>query len=105
KLYRAKDAKERKALLDACVAKHGAVVRQGVMLALFEDLDLQEADEEGRLSPPLKEKYAARACLVELFGYPQKVKSADQPHVSPVNKTEQARFIATLTYDKSRKIG
>jgi hypothetical protein len=105
KLYRAKDAKERKSLFDAFLAKRGTVARQGVLLYLFEDLDTQEADEEKRISPPLKEKYAARACLVELFDYPKDVKSKDRPHISPVEDSEQARFIETLIHDKCRKIG
>ena len=98
KLYLAKDAKERRLLFDAFVAKCGDVARQGILVYLFEDLHIQEADEGGHLSPGLKEKYAARACLVELFGYPEAVKSKDQPHLLPVENCTQARFIDTLVF-------
>ena len=104
-LYRIKDAADRKRRLEAFVAKHGEVARQGLLLDLFQDLDTQQADEEGRLHPPLKEKYEARACLVELYGYPKTVKSSDFPHVLPTNKFAQVRFIKTLTHDRSQKVG
>ena len=109
KLYLAKDAKERRLLFDAFVAKCGDVARQGILVYLFEDLHIQEADEGGHLSPGLKEKYAARACLVELFGYPEAVKSKDQPHLLPVENCTQARFIDTLVFfprkDRSGRAG
>ena len=85
-LYRIKDAADRKRRLEAFAAKHGEVARQGLLLDLFGDLDLQQADEEKRLYPPLKEKYEARACLVELYGYPKTVKSSDCPRILPTNK-------------------
>ena len=104
-LYRIKDAADRKRRLEAFVARHGEVARQGLLLDLFEDLDMQQADEEKRLSPPLKEKYEARACLVELYGYPKTVKSGDCPRILPTNKFAQVRFIKALTHDQSRKVG
>ena len=85
-LYRIKDSADRKRRLEAFVAKHGEVARQGLLLDLFEDLDMQQADEEKRLYPPLKEKYEARACLVELYGYPKTVKSSDCPRILPTSK-------------------
>src|SRR5262249_31035832 len=66
-LYRSKDAKERKTLFDDFIAKRGDVARQGILVYLFGDLNTQEADERGNLSPPLKDKYAARVCLIELY--------------------------------------
>ena len=104
KLYPAKDAKTRKRLFDAFLAKRGDVARQGILVYLFDDLGVQEADEGGHASPPLKKKYAARACLVELFGYPKVVKSKDQPHLLPVENCTQARFIDTLVFFPSAKI-
>ena len=104
-LYRIKDSADRKRRLEAFVAKHGEVARQGLLLDLFEDLDMQQADEEKRLHPPLQEKYEARACLVELYGYPQTVKSSDCPRILPTNKFAQVRFIRALTHDPSQKVG
>jgi ankyrin repeat protein len=104
KLYQAKDARERKEWFDAFVAKHGEVARQGCLVDLFDDLDTQEADEEGRLSPPLKESYAARACLVELYGYPKGVKSKDRPHLVPTDDAIQARFIDAVAFFPSAKL-
>jgi ankyrin repeat protein len=104
KLYPAKDAKERKDLFNTFVAKRGDVARQAIQVGLFDDLDLQEADEGGRLSPPLEKKYAARACLVELFGYPNFVKSDDRPHLLPTSDATQARFIDRLVFFASAKI-
>jgi ankyrin repeat protein len=104
KLYRIKDAKGRKKLFDAFVAKRGEVALQGCLLQLFGDLSTQEADEEGRLSPPLKAKYAARACLVELYGYPGTVKSKECPYLLPTENAVQARFIDALAFFPSPKL-
>jgi ankyrin repeat protein len=104
KLYRAKDARERKALFNAFVAKCGEAARQGCLLYLFEDLGIQEADEEGRLNPPLTERYPARACLVELYGYPQRVKSEERPQLLPTEHAMQARFIDALGFFPSAKL-
>jgi ankyrin repeat protein len=104
KLYRARDPGERKALFDAFVARRGEAARQGCLLYLFGDLSVQEADEEKRISPPLKEKYAARACLVELYGYPKGVRSKDQPHLLPTDHATQARFIDALASFPSAKL-
>jgi hypothetical protein len=104
KLYRIKDAKERKSIFDAFVAKHGEVARQGCLLNLFEDLDLQEADEQGRLSPPLNGRYDARACLVELYGYPKGVKSEERPFLLPTDNAMQASLIDALAPFPTAKI-
>jgi ankyrin repeat protein len=104
KLYRTKDAKERKVLFDEFVAKRGEVARQGILLDLFHDLDMQEADEQGRVSPPLKDKYAARVCLIELYGYPKNVKSEQRPHLLPTNQAMQARFIDAVAFFPTVKI-
>ena len=105
KLYKTADPRERKAMVEAFVAKHGEVAREGIHLYLFSDLDTQEADEQGRLHPPLAEKYAARSCLVELFGHPKEIKSKDQPaSLQPLENCSQARFIDTLIHFHTVKI-
>lgn len=104
KLYPAKAPKERQSLLETFLANEGDAARDGIVLYLFEDLSLQEADEEGRLSPPLKGKYAARACLIELFGYPKDVKSSSRPYVNTIENCALARFIDTLIYFPTPKI-
>ncbi len=101
RLYGAKTAKERKALVDDFVRQHGAVARDGVRWRLFEDLDTQEADEQGRVSPKLNPRYRARECLIDVFGLSPKVKSEDRPAVEPLEEAAQARFVQTLHYDPS----
>jgi ankyrin repeat protein len=104
RLYPAKTAKARKALVDEFVKRNGEIAREGIRWALFEDLDTQEADEEGRLSPKLKHRYRARECLIDVFGLPATVKSKDRPRTEPLAATTQARFIQTLHYDRSEKL-
>ena len=104
RLYPAKTAKERKKLVDDFVAEHGEVSRDGVRWALFQDLDTQDADEEGRVSPKLDPRYRARECLIDVFGLPPGVKSEDRPRTPPLAATDQARFIQTLRYDRSGKL-
>jgi ankyrin repeat protein len=104
KLYRSKDVKERKTLFDDFIAKHGDVARQGVLVYLFGDLDTQEADERGSLSPPLKDKYAACVCLIEFYGYPKDVKSTQRPHLLPTSESMQARFIDAVAFFPTTKI-
>ncbi len=104
RLYRAKDAGARKKLLDEFVAKHGEVGRQGVLLYVWGDFELQEAAEEGRCDALLRTKYPARACLTELFAYPKEVKSKDRPKMYPVENCTQARFIDAIAYFPTAKI-
>jgi hypothetical protein len=75
RLYPAKTTKERKALVEDFVTKHGEVSRQGIKWHLFEDLSSQEADEEGQVHPKLDSRPKARECLIEAFGLPATVKS------------------------------
>jgi len=103
-LYPAKTPKDRKARLDALVARHGEVARDGVLEYLFNDLELQEADDEGRLHPRFDPPLRARECLIELFGRPATVKSTDRPKQDPLSGADHARFIETLIYDRSEKI-
>src|SRR5262249_37605233 len=93
KLYPAKTAKERKALVEKFVAKNGQVAKDGIRWDLFDDLDMQEADEQGRVSPKLNPRYRARECLIDVFGLPATVKSKDRPKTKPLEIAAQARFI------------
>jgi ankyrin repeat protein len=104
KLYPAKDAQDRKALVDAFLATAGQQAKDGIREQLFDDLDSQEADEQGRLSPPLKDRYLARECLIELFGYPAGVKAEDKPLFVPNTDTSQARFIDAIVNFPSPRI-
>jgi ankyrin repeat protein len=104
RLYPAKTTKERKTLVDKFAANNGEIAREGIRWALFEDLDTQEADEEGRLSPKLNPRHRARECLVDVFGLPATVKSKDRPLVAPLETAAQARFVQTLHYDRSEKL-
>jgi ankyrin repeat protein len=105
RLYRAKDARERKARFDDFISKKNAVVREGILEYLFDDLNLQEHGERGSISPPVKKgEYAARQCLIELFGYPKDVKSTDRPFLLPLTHSAQARFIDTLAQFPSSKL-
>jgi len=76
--------------------KHGRFARDGVLLQLFDDLDTQIADEEGRLHPPLSPKYDARNVIVQLFGYKDSVLPRERPYVDSWSETERARFIESL---------
>ncbi len=67
------------------------------MLYLFWDLWTQENDERGSMPPPLEEKYSARECLIELFGYAKGVTSEDWPQLLPTEDAMQARFIDELS--------
>jgi ankyrin repeat protein len=104
RLYPAKTAKERKALVEEFVRKYGEVAREGIRWELFEDLATQEADEEGRLSPKLNPRHRARECLIDVFGLPATVKSKDRPRSEPLAETSKARFVQTLHYDRSEKL-
>ncbi len=104
KLYRANRSTERKALFDAFVAVHGDVARQGILVQLFDDLSVQEADEEGRWSEHMREKYRARTCLVELYAYSANVKSDKRPRILPLDDGSQAKLIDTLVYFPSPDI-
>jgi hypothetical protein len=104
KLYPERDTRKRGRFFEAFVREHGPASRAGILLELFDDLDMQESDERGSLSPPLKEKYDARALLGQLYGYAAGVKSVQKPYVDTWDVGEQARFIEAATHDKSRKI-
>ena len=104
RLYPAKTAKDRKALVDEFVTKNGDISREGIKWHLFNDLRSQEADEEGRTHPKLESRPKARECLIDVFGLPAKVKSEDRPTEGPLSDGGQAEFIKTLHYEWSEKL-
>lgn len=95
-LYPEKSPTERAQRLSEYEAQHGAAARDGIVVQLFDDLDTQVADEEGRLNTPLDPKYDARNVLVQLFGYWEFVLPKDRPYVDSWEETERARFIESL---------
>jgi hypothetical protein len=56
------------------------------------------------LGPPKEGNYAARACLVELYGYPTGVKSKDRPCLFPLDDRGQSLLIYALINSSSNKI-
>ena len=103
RLYKVKTAKERKSLVDDFVAKNGAVLCDGILWALFEDLDSQEANEQGRIHPPQKEPHKARECLIDVFGLPAHVKSKDRPDCEPLAATTQRAVCPNAALRSQRK--
>jgi hypothetical protein len=104
KLYRETSVEKQQSLFKEFVSDHGKAASDGILLRLFDDLDLQEANEKGRLHPPLKEKQNPRSLLIELFAYPRKIKSTDRPYVTTWAATERVRFLQALIHDKSTKV-
>ena len=106
RLYKTDDPSKRKQLYDQFIQEHGDTFRVGIEDQLFGDLYTLEAHEEGRISPPLTRfSTQPRELLIQLFSKPAGVKSTDRPHVESASESERARFIKTLTHDKSKKIG
>jgi len=91
-------------MFDEFIRTNGRAFSDGVLLQLFGDLDTQEADEQHRLSQHLKEKYEARALLVQLYRFTKAVSSTNQVYVPAWGAAEKARFIRTLAHYKSQKI-
>ena len=97
-LYVTTDANKRKRKFDAFVAKHGTIAKTGILVALFMDLQEQDADEGGNLYPPLQVKYHARVCLSQLFGYPRAITSKDDPHILGWGEIQVEQFIDALRF-------
>ncbi len=105
-LYKTPDEGERQRKYDRFIRERGSVYSVGVMDQLFDDLDRLEAHKRGALSPPLTEfATQPREMLIQLFGKPTDVKSADRPDVDSVSESERARLIGALIHDDSTKIG
>jgi hypothetical protein len=76
------------------IAARGKAARDGVLQALFEDLSMQEAYEQKRVSPPTSgSDYRARECLIELYGHPAGVKATDRPYAKFASKYERERLL------------
>lgn len=103
-LYRNRSRDKRRALFDEFLRLNGQAFSDGVLLQLLSDLELQEADEQHRLSPPLQEKHDARALLVQLYGFSEAVTSTNKPYLTYWGAYEEARFIKVLAHYRSRKI-
>jgi hypothetical protein len=106
-LYKTSDMARCRELLEELVKKHGEAAREGVMLELFRELRLLEANEEGRLHPPLKDfKDQPRKLLIGLFGKDKKVRSSDCPrYPEALADTDKAHFIENaLVHDSSATI-
>jgi hypothetical protein len=97
-LYPIDDSKRRKALLDDFARVNGRPFRDGVLLRLFRDLELQEA---GAMSQPGS---VTRQCLITLFGQPKNVRGQNIPYVDSVSQTEMEYFVGGLVHDESRDI-
>jgi ankyrin repeat protein len=105
-LYAEADPKKCRALFDAYIVKHGETSRDGILLALFDDLDTLEASEEKRLSHPLKEfTDQPRKLLIQLYGRPKGVRSKDRPRVESLSNIDKAYLVEEgLIYDQSEKL-
>jgi ankyrin repeat protein len=105
KLYAAADAKERRTLFDAYVAKHGRATRHGILLMLYGDLRDQDNPAEKRPRPePGVPPVRPRECLVDLYGLPKTVKSWDGPFYEPPNSGDRSRLIeGGMVFDASEK--
>jgi hypothetical protein len=106
-LYRTADARKRRELFNAFVAKHGEPAREGILLQLFEDLDLLEANEQKRLFPPLEEfGDQPRRLLIELYGKGKKVRSTERSkYPDALSDVGKARLIEEgLIHDRSVKV-
>lgn len=75
----------------------GPAVKDGILRALFGDLDGQEAYEQKRVSPPTAgADYRARECLMELYGYPATVKAKDRPYPVYSSRYERERLLEAV---------
>lgn len=104
KLYPEKSGARRKSMFDAFTRNNGPAFSDGILLQLFEDLDMQESNDEHRLSPPLTEHYDARNLLIQLYGFGTQVKSADKPFIKTWENGATARFIEALWQDKDPEV-
>ncbi len=103
KLYAEKSKVRRKELFEKSIRERGPAWSDGIRLELFDDLDIQEADEQKLVSRP-GHPGDARTLLMELYGYKNTVRSTDKPHIESSSTTELARFIKCLLHDKCKTI-
>lgn len=95
-LYPESSPKKQKKLFDDYVARYGEPGREGLLLHVFNDLDNQIADEEGRMHPPMKPRLDARSVLVHHFSYNRDVKPQEVPYVNSWAESDLARFVEAL---------
>ncbi|MDB6024561.1 MAG: hypothetical protein JWM68_784 [Verrucomicrobiales bacterium] len=103
-LYRNNSPDKRRMMFNEFIRTNHPTFSDGILIQLFEDLSLQEADEQGHLSPPLNGKYNARTLLIQFYHYPNVVNSTNKPYVDSWTGGELARFIRALGHHKSGKI-
>lgn len=103
-LYPLKSVEKRREKLASHLHEYGDAAKDGVLMQLFEDLETQIADEEGRHHPPLKKKYDARNVLDELFDYSPPFSSSRRPFVATWAGSERVRFIQSLGHPLSAPI-
>lgn len=103
-LYLNKSRDKRRAMFNEFIRTNGPAFADGVLLQLFDDLDIQEAEEQHRLSGRLKGKYDARSLLVQLYGFPNSVSSTNKPYITNWASGDMARFIKALGHYQSRKV-
>jgi ankyrin repeat protein len=108
RLYPAKTAKERKALVEEFVTKYGEIARDSVRWQLFEDLRSKEIfeklDEKEKVDATCDPPNRSRECLIDVFGLPATVKSTDRPLIEPLSESAQFEFVRTLHYDRGEKL-
>ena len=104
KLYKAKNERARKVLLDSYVAAHGAAAKDAVVLHLFDDLRTQTSDDEHRMQPPLDKKCDARNLLDQLFNYPLWVSPKDRPFVDSWSEDDWDRLVESLPRPLSKAV-
>lgn len=103
-LYQLTSAEKRRSAFDEYVKGHEAGA-DGVLMQLFEDLDSQEACEQGRLFPEdACLKADPRRLLIELFGRGKDVRSTDSPFLSSLSWGDRYEFVQALTHDTSRRV-
>ena len=103
-LYSGISKQEKQKLLEEKVKQYGKAFKDGVLIDLFDDLDTQIADEEGRLHPPLDPKYDSRNCLMQLYSYPKGVKSHEIPYADSWRNIDLESFIKTMTGLNKKKV-
>jgi hypothetical protein len=103
-LYKLTSAAQRRSSFDDYVSRHQAGA-DGVLNQLFDDLEDQEACEQGRMFPnDACLKGDPRRLLVELFDRGREVRSTDRPSFSSVAWGDSYLFIKALTHDTSRRV-
>jgi hypothetical protein len=103
-LYKLSSAEKRRSSFNEYVRTHEAGA-DGVLNRLFDDLDSQEACEQGRMFPKdACRKGDPRGLLIELFARGRDVKSTDRPFLSSSPWGDRYLFIKALRHDTSHRV-